>query len=90
MYDQESTGSAAEDLTGPETDNDSGRDDTYFLPKEALAGKTVKSGDVVKFRVVGADKDGAVEVECIKDEGEGKPSWQDDMRQSVNPVGMEG
>lgn len=66
------------------TENDGGRDDTYFLPKKALDGKEVKAGDVLKFKVIGEDKDGNVEVRCM-DKGDSKMSWQDDMRASVTP-----
>ncbi len=67
-------------------ENDGGRDDTYFLPKDLLEGKDAKPGDILKFRVIGEDKDGNVEVECIHDDKEkGKMSWQDDMRASVSP-----
>ncbi len=66
------------------TENDQGRDDTYFLPKGILEGKDVKPGDIVKFKVLGEDKDGNVEVECMDDNKDtSKMSWQDDMRASV-------
>lgn len=72
------------------TENDEGRDDTYFLPKDALDGESVKAGDILKFKVIGEDKDGNVEVECLhgKDgKGDSKMSWQDEMRASVTPEG---
>ncbi len=67
------------------TENDSGRDDTYFLPKDVLDGKDVKPGDILKFKVLGEDKDGNVEVACIQDNpNDGNSmSWQDDMRANV-------
>ncbi len=83
---------AGNDLAGAEgadnesAENDGGRDDTYFLPKDLLEGKDAKPGDILKFRVIGEDKDVNVEVECIHDEEKkSKMSWQDDMRASVNP-----
>lgn len=69
-------------------ESDEGRDDTYFLPKAVLKGQPFKSGDILKFKVVGEDQDGQVEVECLDGndaKGEPKMSWQDDMRASVPP-----
>ncbi len=66
---------------------DQGRDDTFFLPKEALDGQPVQSGDILKFKVVGTDSEGGVEVECVHDDAKGGKSsgksWQDDLRASV-------
>lgn len=59
------------------------RDDTYFLPQAAAEGKSVKPGDVIKFRVVGKDSDGNIEVEYYTDEQIGS-GWQDDMRKSFD------
>lgn len=71
------------------TENDGGRDDTYFLPKEALDGEDVKAGDIIKFKVIGEDKDGNVEVSCLhgKNSDGSKMSWQDEMRANVTPEG---
>lgn len=75
----------------------SDREDTYFLPKGALPeGKEVKSGDILQFKIVGQDKDGNVEVECVHDEQENpsvngeEGSWQDEMRQNVGSQGSPG
>ena len=75
-----------QDSDNETTENDGGRDDTYFLPKDALDGQEVKAGDIIKFKVIGEDKDGNVEVECLhgKDgKGDSKMSWQDDLRANV-------
>lgn len=76
-----------EDLKPPadgadEGNENSGREDTYFLPKTAVEGRSVNSGDILKFRVVGKDSDGNIEVEAADDADKSK-SWQEDMRANV-------
>lgn len=73
--------SAGDQLTHGE---DSGREDTYFLPKGVLEGKNVSSGDVLRFKVLGKDKDGNVEVVCMDgNKKEESQSWQDGLREDV-------
>lgn len=73
----------AEDLPEQGEESMEHGDDTYFLPSGLLEGKEVKAGDVVKFRVIGKDENGDVEVEYYHDEGSKGSGWQDDMRKSV-------
>lgn len=78
--------------SGPEEQGETSGEDTYFLPAGAVEGKDVKPGDIIKFKVVGEDKDGNVEVSCVddSDKGKGGMSWQDEMRKTVPPSGPNG
>ena len=59
------------------------REDTYFLPKGALAGQTVKPGDIVRFRVVHEDEEGNIEVEYATEGKSMGSGFQDDLRKTV-------
>lgn len=59
------------------------RGDTYFLPSAAVAGMEVKPGDVVKFRVVGSDEEGNIEVEYAQEGGSEDKGIEEFMREEM-------
>lgn len=62
------------------------REDTFFLPPDFPGKDGYKPGDTITLKVVGAGKDGELEVECEKpDEADGDNSqdWKTDLRDNV-------
>lgn len=66
----------------PETQDGGGeRGDTFFISKQELG--DYKPGDTVQMRIVGEDKDGNYEMECLHDQGKGPDGWKTDLREHM-------
>ena len=83
---------AVEYAESPEQGGDEPSTGNLFLGSDDLPeglADTLKPGDVVRFKVVGRDADGDIEVEYATEgekEGEGM-DWRDEMRQKVPSEG---
>jgi len=65
------------DESGPEEHGE--MDNTFFVPADAVSGHDCKPGDILKFKVVGKDADGDIEVAIEGyDEGSGENSDEAD------------
>ena len=91
-----------ESASGPETTNGGGapseqdnqeqppKSDTFYLPDDYPGAADLQPGDTLQLKVVGRDKDGQVEVECVHDDVEkggtpadGKKPLMQDMDESL-------
>lgn len=63
--------------------DESGREDTFFLPSDFPQADTLKPGDQLTLRVVGRDSEGNIEVETVSTGGTGEPEWKTDLKKSV-------
>lgn len=78
--DQQDPESQQED--SQEGSEESGRDDTLFLPQDFPNAANLKKGDKLTFTVIGTGQDGSVEVECMNMGGKDS-GWKSDLRKSM-------
>lgn len=70
------------DEAPPEGKDDAG--ETFFLPDSFPNREDYKPGDTITLKVVGADADGDLEVECVQPK-DGHKSMADDLRATMGP-----
>jgi hypothetical protein len=66
-------------------ENQTPREDTFFLPSAFPGSDMLKAGDTITLKVVGKDAEGQIEVEHMPDdmEGEHADRWKGDFRKDM-------